>query len=142
MLGSLPEDVIGGIVAATNLQTAISEEDLTSREQFHKDLEDCFVAREPSWRLYYERRSKQYSSRSDVEKTRIVTRPQLTRADQEGGRAGGSAGDTARRDGAHAALRRKRARRTGYPVFEARRRAVERRGAGHCPSVEVGSSLR
>lgn len=77
---SQDEDVIGGIVAATNLQTAISEEDLTSREQFHKDLEDFFVAHEPPRRLYYERRSKQYSSRQDVEKTRIVTRPQLTRA--------------------------------------------------------------
>jgi len=77
---SQDEDVIGGIVAATNLQTAISEEDLTSREQFHKDLEDYFVAHEPPRRLYYERRSKQYSSRQDVEKTRIVTRPQLTRA--------------------------------------------------------------
>ena len=77
---SQDEDVIGGIVAATNLQTAISEEDLTSREQFHKDLEDYFVAHEPQLRLYYERRSKQYSSRQDVEKTRIVTRQQLTRA--------------------------------------------------------------
>jgi hypothetical protein len=77
---SQDEDVIGGIVAATNLQTAISEEDLTSREQFHKDLEDYFAAHEPAWRLHYERRSKQYSSRQDVEKTRIVTRPQLTRA--------------------------------------------------------------
>ena len=77
---SVDEVVIGDIVAATNLQTAISEEDLTSREQFHKDLEEHFAAHVPPRRLYYERRSKQYSARQDVEKTRIITRPQLTRA--------------------------------------------------------------
>src|SRR5262249_43154998 len=31
-------------------------------------------------RLYYERRSKQYTARPDVEKTRIVTRSQIARA--------------------------------------------------------------
>jgi hypothetical protein len=77
---SLDEEVIGGIVAATNRQTAISEDDLTAREEFHRRLEDYFVANEPSRRLYYERRSKQYSARDDVEKTRIISRPQLTRA--------------------------------------------------------------
>jgi hypothetical protein len=75
------EDVINGIVAATNRQTVISEEDLSVREEFHRLLEDYFVhGREKQHRLYYERRSKQYSERKDVEKTRIISRAQLTRA--------------------------------------------------------------
>ncbi|WP_306204683.1 AIPR family protein [Actinoplanes sp. RD1] len=74
------EDVIAGIIAATNRQTAVSEEDLSTREDFHKQLEDWFAAQEPDRRLYYERRSKQYAARQDVEKTRVVNRSQLTRA--------------------------------------------------------------
>ncbi|WP_213456745.1 AIPR family protein [Rhizomonospora bruguierae] len=74
------EEVIAGIIAATNRQTAVSEDDLSSREDFHKRLEDWFAAQEPSRRLWYERRSKQYVNRQDVEKTRVINRAQLTRA--------------------------------------------------------------
>lgn len=78
---TLDEDLINGIVAATNRQTVISEEDLTVREEFHRLLEDHFLlGRDKQHRLYYERRSKQYSERKDVEKTRIISRAQLTRA--------------------------------------------------------------
>lgn len=77
---SQDEEVIGGIVGATNRQTAISEDDLSAREEFHRRLEDYFVANEAPRRLYYERRSRQYSPRNDVEKTRVISRPQLTRA--------------------------------------------------------------
>jgi hypothetical protein len=74
------EAVIAGIIAATNRQTAVSEDDLSSREDFHKQLEEWFAAQEPVRRLWYERRSKQYATRQDVEKTRVVNRAQLTRA--------------------------------------------------------------
>ncbi len=74
------EDVIAGIIAATNRQTAVSEDDLSARESFHQRLEDWFAAQEPGRRLFYERRSKQYAARQDVEKTRVVSRSQLTRA--------------------------------------------------------------
>ncbi|CAM3906535.1 AIPR family protein [Kibdelosporangium persicum] len=78
---SQDEDVINGIVAATNRQTVISEEDLTVREDFHRLLEDYFLhGKDEQRRLYYERRTKQYSERKDVEKTRVITRAQLTRA--------------------------------------------------------------
>jgi hypothetical protein len=78
---SQDEDVINGIVAATNRQTVISEEDLTVRENFHRLLEDYFLhGKDEQRRLYYERRAKQYSERKDVEKTRVITRAQLTRA--------------------------------------------------------------
>jgi hypothetical protein len=72
--------VSAGIIAATNRQTAVSEEDLSTREDFHKQLEDFFVAQPTPRRLYYERRSKQYVARPDVEKTRVINRSQLTRA--------------------------------------------------------------
>ncbi|MDG4833634.1 AIPR family protein [Solwaraspora sp. WMMD1047] len=74
------EDVIAGIIAATNRQTAVSEEELSSREDFHMELEDFFAAQEPAHRLYYERRSKQYSARQEFDKARVVNRAQLTRA--------------------------------------------------------------
>lgn len=77
---SQDDDVIGGIVEATNRQTEIKAEDLAAREHFHRRLEDYFAAQEPPRRLYYERRSKQYGSSPEVEKTRIVSRAQLTRA--------------------------------------------------------------
>ncbi|WP_328645708.1 AIPR family protein [Amycolatopsis sp. NBC_00348] len=75
------EDVISGIAAATNRQTVISEEDLSVRDDFHRLLEEYFEhSRDKQRRLYYERRSKQYSERKDVEKVRVIGRPQLTRA--------------------------------------------------------------
>ncbi|MCE6998592.1 AIPR family protein [Saccharothrix sp. S26] len=74
------EDVINGIVGATNRQTTISEEDLTIRESFHRLLEDYFGhSRDPERRLFYERRTKQYAHHR-VEKTRIITRAQLIRS--------------------------------------------------------------
>ena len=80
LIESRDESVIAGIIAATNRQTAVSDDDLSAREEFHKHLEDYFAAQPTQRRLFYERRSKQYSARPDVEKTRIVTRPALTRA--------------------------------------------------------------
>lgn len=78
---SQDEDLINGIVAATNRQTVITEEDLSAREEFHRLLEDYFYrGRDKRHCLYYERRSKQYSESRDVEKTRVISRAQLTRA--------------------------------------------------------------
>jgi hypothetical protein len=78
LIQSQDEDVISGITAATNRQTAVTDDDLAAREQFHKDLEALFTTFEPAERLYYERRSKQYAN-LDVERTRVMTRSQLTR---------------------------------------------------------------
>lgn len=77
---AVDEDLIDGIVAATNRQTAISEADLSAREEFHRDLEDFFENQRAPRTLYYERRAKQYSARADVQKTRVITRSQLTAA--------------------------------------------------------------
>ncbi|MEO6087193.1 MAG: AIPR family protein [Umezawaea sp.] len=78
---SQDEDLINGIVAATNRQTVVTEEDLSVREDFHRLLEDYFHrGRDKQHSLYYERRSKQYSEGKQFEKTRVITRAQLTRA--------------------------------------------------------------
>ncbi|WP_406631850.1 AIPR family protein [Amycolatopsis sp. WGS_07] len=78
---SVDEDVIQGIVAATNQQTPVSDEDLAAREDFHKELEDFFtLGWDKPHQLFYERRAKQYSERKDVEKTRVISRAQLSRA--------------------------------------------------------------
>jgi len=75
------ENVISGIVSATNRQTVVSEEDLSVREDFHRRLEEYFEhGRDKNCKLYYERRSKQYSDRKDIEKTRVIGRTHLTRA--------------------------------------------------------------
>ncbi|QFU91639.1 AIPR family protein [Amycolatopsis sp. YIM 10] len=78
---SVDENAIQGIVAATNQQTPVSDEYLAAREDFHKELEDFFtLGRDKPHQLFYERRAKQYGERKDVEKTRVISRAQLSRA--------------------------------------------------------------
>ncbi|AXG79672.1 AIPR family protein [Streptomyces paludis] len=73
------EDVASSVTAATNKQTLVSDEDLKALETLQKELEAFLEAHPIEKRLYYERRSKQYSSIPGLEKTRIITRPQLVR---------------------------------------------------------------
>jgi hypothetical protein len=80
LIESVEDDVISGIITATNRQTAITDDDLMARDEFHKRLEAYFSNQPKERRLYYERRSKQYAARPDVEKTRIITRAQMARA--------------------------------------------------------------
>jgi hypothetical protein len=67
------EDVVAAIIKATNRQTSVGEEQLLALSDKQKQLEQYFAAFEPQERLYYERRSRQYSSDANVEKTRVVT---------------------------------------------------------------------
>ena len=57
--------VIAEVIKATNRQTAVLPEALESLRDFHKELEAFYTAREETQaaatRVYYERRSKQYS---------------------------------------------------------------------------------
>lgn len=80
LIESTDEGVISRIIKATNQQTAVSDDDLSARDEFHRQLEDYFANQPRDRRLFYERRSKQYTARPDVEKTRILTRPQIARA--------------------------------------------------------------
>jgi hypothetical protein len=74
------EEVIGAIATATNRQTQVTEEDLYALEGFQKSLESYFEAFEDKHKLYYERRSKQFSTTTGIEKVRIITKPLEIRA--------------------------------------------------------------
>ena len=73
------ENVINDIIRATNRQTEVKDEQFFALTEFPKQLEAFFNAFSNRQRLYYERRSRQYDSQA-VEKTRVVTQANLTRA--------------------------------------------------------------
>lgn len=80
LISSTNEEVISGIIKATNRQTQVSEEQLLAVSEFQKDLESYFLTFKDKQSLYYERRSRQYNSRGDIEKVRIVSPTNLIRA--------------------------------------------------------------
>lgn len=73
------DDVTNSVITATNRQTQVTTEDLYALSEFQKSLEALFASYPESTRLYYERRSRQYSS-SPVEKVRIITKGVQIRA--------------------------------------------------------------
>jgi AIPR protein len=74
------EEIINPVITATNRQTQATTEDLYALGAFQKKLEALFSAYPDKKRLYYERRSKQYNAVPDIEKVRIITKPQQIRA--------------------------------------------------------------
>lgn len=80
LIATEDEEVIASIVKATNRQTEVKEEQLIALSDFQKKLEAYFNTFPENQRLYYERRSRQFSSGSGVEKTRIITPTTLIRA--------------------------------------------------------------
>ncbi len=79
IIGSADESLISRIVAATNRQNNMTRDDLSVQDQIHKKIEGFFRAQADARKLYYERRPKQYVSEK-IEKTRILSRQQLTKA--------------------------------------------------------------
>lgn len=67
------EEVSQSVIKSTNKQTPVEENDLLALTQFQRDLEDYYGSLPDDYRLYYERRAKQYSSHGSLEKGRIVT---------------------------------------------------------------------
>ncbi len=80
LIATRDEELIAGIVKATNRQTQVKEEQLLALNDFQKKLEAFFVTFEEGKQLFYERRSRQYNTVPGIEKTRIVTLPNLIRA--------------------------------------------------------------
>ena len=80
LIATRDDELIAAIVKATNRQTAVKEEQLLALNDFQKKLEVFFGSFEESRRLFYERRSRQYNTVPGIEKTRIVTLPNLIRA--------------------------------------------------------------
>ncbi|THF76249.1 AIPR family protein [Cohnella fermenti] len=75
LISTKNEDIINKIIKATNRQTEVTDEQLIALLDFHKKLESFYQTFEGPSKLYYERRSKQYNSVSEIEKVRIVTIP-------------------------------------------------------------------
>lgn len=84
-------DSISDVVRATNRQTVVRGIEFESRREFHRLIEQFFLAQEPSKRLYYERRAGQFgpSSLDDeisdadnhgIQRTRIIKPKQLASA--------------------------------------------------------------
>jgi len=80
LIATQDEDVIASIVKATNRQTQVKEEQLLALNDFPKKIEAYFASFGEPRRLYYERRSRQYNTVAGIEKTRIITLPNLIRA--------------------------------------------------------------
>ncbi|HZZ40319.1 MAG TPA: AIPR family protein [Acidobacteriaceae bacterium] len=79
LIGTQDEGVINSIIRGTNRQTQVTDEQFFALEEFPKQLEAYFQAFPPAQKLYYERRSRQYE-RLQIEKTRIVTQPNVIKA--------------------------------------------------------------
>lgn len=68
------ENVTNSIITATNRQTEVREEDLHALSTFQRKLETYFASFDsPYIKLYYERRSRQYASVPEVNRSRIIT---------------------------------------------------------------------
>jgi hypothetical protein len=80
VIGTDDEDLTTDVITATNSQTPVAAQELHSRSQFERDLERYFDTFAGPKALYYERRTRQYSEATDIEKVRIITRDQIVRA--------------------------------------------------------------
>jgi hypothetical protein len=75
LIATTDDEIKTRITLATNNQTPIKKEQLASLTQFQRSLEQYYNSFTGEKRLYYERRSKQYSSDNAVLKSRIITLP-------------------------------------------------------------------
>lgn len=68
------EDVAQAIIKSTNKQTLVDENDLLAFTPFQHDLEDFYNSRSGDFKLFYERRGKQFARMEGIEKGRITTK--------------------------------------------------------------------
>lgn len=61
------------IIYTTNRQTEVKSEAFVSSTKFHKLLQDFYNSIEPEYRLFYERRSKQYDLDDTISKNRVIS---------------------------------------------------------------------
>ena len=67
------DETVNKIIKATNRQTEVTDAQLIALNEFHRKLEAFYNTFSGGQRLFYERRSKQYSYVNGIEKTRIVS---------------------------------------------------------------------
>lgn len=80
LIATRDENIKNAIIKATNRQTSVAEEQLFALSDFSKKIEAYFQAFEGPKKLYYERRSRQYSGVLGIEKVRVITMTMLVRA--------------------------------------------------------------
>ena len=66
------DDVLDKIVYTSNRQTEVKYEAFSSANRFHKMLQEYYNSIDPNYRLYYERRSKQYDMDSTINKNKMI----------------------------------------------------------------------
>lgn len=67
------EAISDRVIFTTNRQTEVKSEAFVATKKFHKELQDFYNSIEQEYRLYYERRSKQYDLSDKVSKNKVVT---------------------------------------------------------------------
>jgi hypothetical protein len=75
LIATTDEEVKTRITLATNNQTPIKKEQLAALTQFQRSLEQYYNSFTGDSKIYYERRSKQFNSDNNVQKSRIITVP-------------------------------------------------------------------
>ena len=78
LIATEDEDVIQSIIRGTNRQTRVEEDQFFALTDFAENLEDFFETFPEPVRVYYERRSGQYSRRN-IHNTRIITHRNLVK---------------------------------------------------------------
>ncbi|WP_324657778.1 AIPR family protein [Bacillus altitudinis] len=74
IIASKNDEIVTDIIIANNSQTEVKKEELIALTSFQKKLESYYASfTKKQQKLYYERRSKQYDRRVDIEKVRIVS---------------------------------------------------------------------
>lgn len=74
------DEVSDRVIYTTNRQTEVKSEAFIATKHFHKRLQDFYNAIDPQYRLYYERRSKQYDLNDSVSKNKVITLTQQIQA--------------------------------------------------------------
>lgn len=69
------DEVSDRVIFTTNRQTEVKSEAFISINEFQKGLEEYYNSIPIQYRLYYERRSKQYDLKDDIQKDKVVTIP-------------------------------------------------------------------
>ena len=67
------DEVSDRVIYTTNRQTEVKSEAFIATKHFHKRLQDYYNSVEPPYRLYYERRSKQYDLDDSISKNKVIT---------------------------------------------------------------------
>lgn len=67
------EEVSDRVIFTTNRQTEVKSEAFVATKHFHKMLQDYYNAVDVTYRLYYERRSKQYDLNDSISKNKVIT---------------------------------------------------------------------